>query len=306
MDFRTFCGASGKRAAIAYLALWGGCTGYLALSGADWIFPIISMVLFGLGLSALAWWLTRKTDAPPVEVARPRRQTLLLLAYLLIYAFGVIGWGLGAVKEAVPPGPVQEWVVLAYKLAFHVVVPAGLIAWAGGSLAQTFDPGLNRRGVPLTLFCFAAISFGLLALVSPSLGEIAATGVSLPAAVGWVLLSWLWVSVEAGLCEEYLFRAGLQSRLAAWLQSPLAAIVIGATIFALVHWPGLYLRGNPTVDGWSSDPIQVAAFTIATLSPLAIMISVLWARTRSLVLVVLVHGAIDALPHTAEMIGIFR
>ena len=100
-----------------------------------------------------------------------------------------------------------------------------------------------------------------------------------------------------------LFRS---SRLTAWLQSPLAAILLSCVLFALIHWPGLYLRGGPGVDGWSPDPLQVAAFTIATLSPLAIMVSVLWARTRSLLLVVLVHGAIDALPHTAEMIQIFR
>jgi hypothetical protein len=31
----------------------------------------------------------------------------------------------------------------------------------------------------------------------------------------------------------------------------------------------------------------------------------LWARSRSLLLVVIVHGAIDALPHTAEMARIW-
>ena len=59
------------------------------------------------------------------------------------------------------------------------------------------------------------------------------------------------------------------------------------------------------MDGWSTDPIQVAAFTIATLSPLSVSLGLLWARSRSLLLVVLVHGAIDALPHTAEMARIW-
>jgi membrane protease YdiL (CAAX protease family) len=104
------------------------------------------------------------------------------------------------------------------------------------------------------------------------------------------------------LCEEFLFRALLQSRLSAWLRSPVAAIAIAALLFALAHWPGLYLRGGPDVDGWSTDPLQVAAFTIATLSPIAVMMGVLWERTRSLLLVALVHGAIDALPNVADMI----
>jgi membrane protease YdiL (CAAX protease family) len=180
-----------------------------------------------------------------------------------------------------------------------------LIARLGGSLADTFDPGLRRRGVPLTLAVFVVISFALLAVVSPSLKEITAAGVSGPTFLPWVAASWLWISIEAGLCEEYLFRAGLQSRLTAWIGSPLAAILATSVLFGLMHWPGLYLRGGPDVDGWSTDPLQVAAFTVATLSPLAVMVGVLWARTRSLVLVVLVHGAIDALPHTAEMIRAF-
>ena len=66
---------------------------------------------------------------------------------------------------------------------------------------------------------------------------------------------------------------------------------------------GLFLRGGPGVDGWSTDPIQVAAFTVATLSPLSISIGLFWARSRSLLLIVLVHGAIDALPNTAEFVA---
>ena len=305
MTFAQFRGEVGGRVALGYAALWAACVAYLAMRGADWTFPLVSMGLFGLVLSGLAWFLTRRSDAPPVAVHEPRRQVLWLLAYIAVYAFVVIGWGLGAVKHAVPPGPLQEWTVLAYKLVFHVAVPAMLIWRLGGSLRDTFDSGIGRRGVMSTLAVFAVISFGLLALVSPSLREISETGTAGLAALGWVGASWLWMSLEAGLCEEYLFRAGLQSRLAAWLGSPLAAILICCVIFALIHWPGLYLRGGPGVDGWSADPFEVAAFTIATLSPLAIMVGVLWARTRSLLLVVLVHGAIDALPHTAEMIRIF-
>ena len=147
-----------------------------------------------------------------------------------------------------------------------------------------------------------ALLFGLLAAVTPSLKEIAATGLALAPAIGLVLLSWAWMSLEAGLCEEFLFRACLQSRLAAWFKSPASAIFVTSILFALSHWPGLYLRGGPGTDGWSTDPVQVAAFTIATLSPLSIALGLLWARSQSLLLVVLVHGAIDALPNTADMI----
>ena len=102
-----------------------------------------------------------------------------------------------------------------------------------------------------------------------------------------------------------MFRGLLQTRLSAWLQSPVVAILITSTIFALCHVPGLYLRGTPDTDGYSTNLLQVAAFTIATLSPLSIALGVLWMRTRSLLLVVLVHGAIDALPFTAEFVTIW-
>lgn len=73
----------------------------------------------------------------------------------------------------------------------------------------------------------------------------------------------------------------------------------------MAHLPGLYLRGGPGVDAWSTDPLQVAAFTIATLSPLSLFFGFLWWRTRSLLLVVLVHGAIDVLPNMPEFLTHF-
>ena len=249
--------------------------------------------------------LTGRADPPPAAMRDAKRLSLGLFCYLAFYAVVVVGWGLGLIKQALPEGPMRVSTVLGYKLVFHVAIPGALIMRLGGNLRETFDPGLWRKGVPLTFGIFAAICFGLLAILSPSLRQIAETGVKGGQLLFWVGLSWLWMSIEAGLCEEYLFRAGLQSALASWLRSPLGGILIASVLFALAHWPGLYLRGGPEVDGWSTNPVQVAAFTIATLSPVAIFMGVLWARTRSLVLIVFIHGAIDALPHTAAMIQTF-
>jgi membrane protease YdiL (CAAX protease family) len=186
-----------------------------------------------------------------------------------------------------------------------VVAPAAIILALGGTVRPLFDGGVKRRGFWTTLVVLCALMFALLSVVSPSLKQIGALGLAPIAAIGWVVAAWAWNSVEAGLCEEFFFRACLQSRLTAWLKSPVTAILVTSLLFALSHWPGLYLRGNPEVDGWSTDPIQVAAFTIATLSPLSIALGLLWARSRSLLLIVLVHGAIDALPNTAELVHIW-
>jgi uncharacterized protein len=296
---------SGVRAIVAYLLIWGVAVAYLAVRGADWTFPIAVLVIFGLILGGIIWFLTRKMNAPAVPVAHPQRESLGLLAYLIVYAVLLIGIWLGSIKHAIPPGPAQELAVVGYKLAIHVAAPAAIILALGGAIRPLFDSGMGRRGFWTTLIVLCALMFALLSVVSPSLKQIGALGLTPVAAIGWVLAAWAWNSVEAGLCEEFFFRACLQSRLTAWLKSPVAAIVVTSLLFALSHWPGLYLRGNPEVDGWSTDPIQVAAFTIATLSPLSIALGLLWARSRSLLLIVLVHGAIDALPNTAELVHIW-
>jgi len=305
MDRAQLASKTSIRALLAYLAIWGAATLYLAVSGGDWVFPIASLLIFGLALSGVIWFVTRRMNAPAVPVERPKRESIGFLIYVAIYALLLIGIWLGDVREAIPAGRGQELAVLGYKLLIHVVAPVAIILALGGTLQGLFDSGIGRRGFWASLIALSALMFALLAVVSPSLGQIGALGLAPLAAVAWVFASWAWMSLEAGLCEEFLFRACLQSRLSAWLRSPATGIVATSILFGLAHWPGLYLRGGPGVDGWSTDPIQVAAFTIATLSPLSVALGVLWARSRSLLLVVLVHGAIDALPATAEMTRIW-
>ncbi len=305
MTARQFFDRTGKKAVAGYLAIWGASTAYIAVSGADWTFPIASLLIFGLVVGSLIWFLTRNMDAPPVPMANPARESWVFIGYLVVYAVLLVAMGLGAVKSAIPPGQAQDLAVVGYKLLIHVLIPAGIVLLLGSSLRPLFDGGTGRRGFWTTLIVLCALAFGLISIVSPSLKNIAATGTSGVAAILWVLASWAWMSVEAGLCEEFLFRACLQSRLTAWFRSPAAGIALTSVLFALVHWPGLYLRGGPGVDGWSTDPVQVAAFTIATLSPIAVAMGLLWSRSRSLLLVVLFHGAIDALPNTADLIHVW-
>ena len=298
-------GRSGIRALLGFLITWGAAVAYIAARGGDWTFPIASLLIFGLALGSIIWFLTRKMDAPAVPVEQPAKQSIALLVYLAIYAVLLIGIWLGTIKQAIPPGPAQELAVLAYKLVIHVGIPLGILLVLGSKLSGMFDTGAGRRGFWPALVVLCGLMFALLAVVSPSLKQIGALNLGVAAAGAWVLGSWAWYSLEAGLCEEFLFRVCLQSRLTAWMKSPTAAIVVTSILFGLGHWPGLYLRGGPGVDGWSTDPIQVAAYTIATLAPLSLAIGLLWARTRSLLLIVLVHGAIDALPNTAEFFSIW-
>ena len=296
-DLKT--GRSAK-AIAAYLLIWGMATGYLAIKGADWTFPIIAMLIFGLTLSAVVWVLTRKIDAPEIVIANPRKESLGLMAYIAIYAVLFIGWGIGFLKQQIPPGQAQEIATLVFKLIVHVGLPALVIIAVGGTVRPLLRAGIGNARWWIAFVGMAVIMFGLMVMVTPALKQIDALGLSPSAVTLLILGAWLWMSLEAGLCEEFLFRALLQSRLAAWLKSPVVAILTVSLVFALAHWPGLYFRGTVETDGYSTDPFQVVAFTIATLPPISILFGVLWQRTKSLLMVALLHGAVNALPFTAE------
>jgi len=290
---------------LAYAVLWAGALAYLAAAGADWASPIMALLLFGLVPAGIGWFLTRKSEPPETPVARPGPELLAVLAYLLAYAFLFLGPGMSALRGAMAPGAAQDWLILAAKLAVHVAIPAGLLALLGAQVRPLFDAGAGRKGFWPALLVLGAYFVALNALVSPSLKNIAELHPAV-ATLAWAApLSYLWITLEAGLCEEFLYRAVLQTRIAAALRSAAAAVPIAALLFALAHAPGLFLRGGPGVDGWSADPLQVAAFTIATLSPVGLFFGLIWWRTRSLLLVVLLHGAIDILPNMPEFLQHF-
>jgi membrane protease YdiL (CAAX protease family) len=285
-----------------YLLLWAASTGYLAMKGADWVFPFISLGIFGVACTGIAWFLTRRSDPPETPVFRPGFELGAVLVYLLLYAFAFLGWGMGALRAMAEAGQEQDVIVLAAKLIVHVALPAFLLIAIGARVKPLFDSGTERRGFWPVLIVMSMVFLGLLAVVSPSLKQIAALNPTTTTLLWAGPASYLWITLEAGLCEEFLFRAVLQSRIAAVLRSPLAAVPLASILFALAHVPGLYLRGNAETDGWSPDVVQVMAFTVATLSPLSLFFGVLWARTRSLWLVAMLHGMIDVLPNMPEFL----
>jgi membrane protease YdiL (CAAX protease family) len=292
-------------AAAAYVLVWCAAVAYLALAGRPWIDAVEVMGVFGVGCGAVAWLLTRGADAPAVAVKRPAFESAAVLVYLGFYAVFFLVYGMSAARQALPPGQAQEVLVLALKLGVHVALPCIVLWLLGERLKPLFQAGLRGGAFWRTLLVMGAIFVALLSVISPSLENIHAAHASLATLVWIAPVSFIWIAVEAGLNEEFLFRAVLQTRLSAWLRSPVAGVVLTALLFGLAHAPGLYLRGGPELDGWSSDPLVVAAGTIATLSPMGLLLGLIYARTKSLLLVVLLHGAIDVLPNMSEFIRIW-
>lgn len=264
--------------------------------------PLFLMVILGGAFPALAWLLTRgrsrgHDDRPRLSTSSSRRIGGPLL-YLIAFAVLVLGWGFTALQAQWPTEPAQSIAQTLLKLATMVVLPA-LLFLRGSTLRPRFG---NARlwwvfvGMALAFVAFQAVfGRGL-----TTLRELApATGTLLWA----VPLCWLWQVLEAGLCEEVLFRRVLQQRIADATRSQVAAVLWASLLFGLAHAPGLYLRGAHAMEGVTEATLPWAvAYSIVMIAPAGIAFGVLWARTRSLWLVVALHGTVDLLPQLAPFI----
>ena len=263
--------------------------------------PLFLMAVLGGVFPALTWLLTRgrgrghddrpRWSAPPKRLAGP-------LLYLALFAVLVLGWGFTALQAQWPTEPAQSVAQTLLKLATMVVLPV-LLFLRGSTLRPRF--GSVRLwwvfiGMALAFVAFQAVfGRGLTTLreLAPAVSTLL-----------WAIpLCWLWQVVEAGLCEEVLFRRVLQQRIADATRSQVAAVLWASLLFGLAHAPGLYLRGAHAIEGVAEPSLPWAvAYSVVMIAPAGIAFGVLWARTRSLWLVVALHGTVDLLPQLAPFI----
>jgi membrane protease YdiL (CAAX protease family) len=266
------------------------------------------LLIFGLGFTAVAGAATRAITLPPIAVERPRAESLAILAYLAVFAVLFLGFGLSAIREALPDGPLERSAILAAKLATMVLLPALLLLGLGVGRREILPPGGalvggRREWLALAILC------GLVLVLQFTVGRGPRQIALLQAEWGWASwqlalvapLALAWMTLEAGLTEEFLFRVLLQTRLEAWLRNRTAAILAMAVLFGLAHAPGYVLRGGHAAEGMTiaPDPLAAMAYAIVVVSPIGFMFGVLWTRTRSLGLVVLLHGFTDVVPNLA-------
>jgi membrane protease YdiL (CAAX protease family) len=286
--------------ALVLAAAWIASAAYLAMTGANLRTAVISMAVVGLALPALAVALTRRTEAPAVPVERPARDLVFVLAYLVAYAFYFLGWAIGAIRAATQAGFEQDLLLLILKLGVGVSAPAVLLYLLGAQLGPLFDAGRRRRGFWPTLLIIGPILTVLAVLASGNPG-VARTLALPPAVLLWAApYAFVWVGLEA-LSEEFLYRAVLQSRLAAVLRSQVGAVMISALLFSLAHVPGIFLRSDAATPGHSSDLLRVLAYCVGVMTPIGILYGTIWARTRSLLLVILVHAWLSFAPRIADL-----
>ena len=294
--------ARGASVLALYLLVWGAAAAVLmAQRSVDFADAVSVFVVLGVLFPLTAWLLTLGRSAPPIAVARPRLELAAVLGFLALYAVFFVGYGLNAFHAAFPAVTrLSSALLLGLKLLVHVAAPAALLALLGARLAPLVASRTSPRAFWLTLVVLGGGSLALLCLVSPALRQIAAAQLSPVGLTLAIAGSFVWLALEAGLCEEFLFRAVLQTRLAAVMNTEAGAACVAALIFALAHVPGLWMRSGDTVAGHSKDLVHVIAYAVATLSPAGLYLGFVWSRTRSLLLVVLLHALIDVLPNTAD------
>jgi|CXWL01.1.fsa_nt_gi membrane protease YdiL (CAAX protease family) len=266
--------------------------------------PLFVLVVLGGGFSLLAWSVTRTSarTLPPAP-ATSMRELVVVLGYVALFAVLVLGWGFTAVKAAVTAEPMQGVVLTAVKLATMVGLPLLLLWWLGQRPRQVSSGGFGWRQHGLALVVMALALLAFQAVFGRGLKTLAELGPDAGTLAWAIPACFVWQCIEAGLCEELLFRVFLQQRLAGFFGSNLVAIPVAAILFGLAHAPGLYLRGANAMEGVSEVSLAWAVgYSIAVIAPAGLVFGVLWARTRSLWLVVLLHGLMDTLPGLAGFI----
>lgn len=158
-----------------------------------------------------------------------------------------------------------------------VFTALGLAIWwftarsISGFISFTSSEWLNGTALGLAMSALAALGFYGLPKVTDHLVRLQGKTYAFlkePLPI-WAIV---WISICAGVSEEALFRAGLQTLLTDYV-GPVAAIVIASAIFALVHM---------------AKPIVASIIFL-----IGVLFGVIYWQTGSLLTVMLAHAVYD-------------
>ncbi len=274
---------------VLYLAVYAIALTLLAIfENANIVEPLFSLIIAGGGFTLVAWLLTKR--ASPMEGVSMRAPWPALAVYFIGLTV-VVTWGFSLVPNELAKSGV--------KLVVFVVIPILVFR-------MRLPLRMNRRDAAIFALLFVMMMTFQIAFGSGvrKIAETNLRGTSLALAL---IASFVWMSIEAGLVEEVAFRALLQTRLEDATRSAAGGIVISALLFALVHAPGLYLRTAGTGEAFTSPSLLHAiGYAITVLSPIGLFFGYLWSRTRNILVLLLVHGAVDAIPHVVEVARALR
>jgi len=274
---------------------------------------LLELFILGIGFSLLAWWSTARAQ-PLVIAQHPNRMEMLGLGAYVAALSVYLAFGPQAIDSWLPPDwiaseRIKFFITLGRKLIVFVVLPFALFGplcgygvcdfgWQKAGLRE-----LIRSHLPVVLVVGSALlafQYFLGGAAAPIReGKFSARQLLLG-----LPLCFTWLAIEAGLVEEFFFRALLQARLSAWFRSEVTGIVLMAAIFGLAHAPGFIFRHAGTVEGLGANPsaLEAIAYSIATLAVSGVFFGIIWTRTRNLFALIIIHAATDLFPNLSEFV----
>lgn len=242
-------------------------------------------------------WTWQRVHASSIAFHQLDKEVKTLIFYSLSYVILGYGIGLMVVHYPIPLMGASDfiqdfWYAIVFKLVFLLLVPAYLFFvhwgyrwkdlvlgfqpklgnWIWGSTLVLFGFFMNARHIPRIQDQFPLFEDAPVRLV---------VGVLLPLLI-------------AGLPEELFFRGYLQTRLEKKTNRMLA-ILISSLLFTAWHLPSRYLLAQG-VEGQAGNFLSILTGTGIPVFVISLFFGFHWSRYRNIVLLILVHWAIDILP----------
>jgi uncharacterized protein len=269
---------------------------------------IIVLTVFGIAFPFIAWIATRRAIPLSISVKSSKAQLVVLIAYIVALSLYLIS-GPQWVDQHLPSSWIDSvrirfLITLAKKLVVFVAIPFAIFRFGFGYRIRDF--GIQSEG--LRALCGSHLPVVLVVGGAFLVFQYFFSGGGATFRQGHFTvyqlllglpLCFIWLFFEAGLVEEFFFRALVQSQLASTFKSEASGIALMSLIFGLAHAPGFIFRHAGEVEGLGSNPsaIDAVAYSIVVLAISGLTFGVIWARTKNLFAVMLVHAAGDLLPN---------
>jgi len=271
---------------------------------------VIVLIVFGIVFPLTAWIATRRAVILAVSVKPGKTQLIVLVGYVVLLSVYLIS-GPQWIDQHLPSSWIDSvrikfFVIFAKKLIVFVAVPFAIFRFAFGYRVRDF--GIQTEGLralcgshlPVVLVvggAFVAFQY----FFSGGGASFRSGHFTTYQLFFGLPLCLMWLFFEAGLVEEFFFRALVQSQLAASFKSEVSGVVLMSLVFGLAHAPGFIFRHAGEVEGLGSNPsaLDAIAYSIVVLALSGVTFGVIWARTKNLFAVMLVHAAGDLLPNFA-------
>jgi membrane protease YdiL (CAAX protease family) len=297
---------------IAGLLLYSGAFAILlGNKNFDAIGAVVVLIVFGIVLPFIAWVTTRRAVPLSISIQSGAPELIVLIAYVVAVSLYLIG-GPQWIDQHLPGAwtdslRIKFVITMAKKLFVFVAIPFAIFRFCFGYRLRDF--GIQREGLRalrkshlLVVIVVGGTFLAFQYFVSGGGASFRREHSTAFQLLVGLPLCFVWLLLEVGLVEEFFFRALVQSQLAAAFKSEVSGIVLMSLIFGLAHAPGFIFRHAGELEGLGPNPsaLGAVAYSIVVLAVSGITFGVIWARTKNLFALMLVHAAGDLLPNFGD------